>query len=107
MYHYDLIAPDEPLGFLCFENITPISNASIAQHSEVIHWSELINGGQPAVCWHLLRKAARPVPRPSTFTIATIATSAATTNNNNDNNNNNNNNNNQIQQSRDSVNNVT
>ena len=62
VYHHDLIAPDEPLGFLRFENSTPISNANIAQHSEIIHWCEVINGGQRAACWHLLRKAARVVP---------------------------------------------
>lgn len=62
VYHHDLIAPDEPLGFLRFENTTPISNANIAQHSEIIHWCEVINGGQRAACWHLLRKAARAVP---------------------------------------------
>ncbi|CAF0724677.1 unnamed protein product [Adineta steineri] len=62
VYHHDLIAPDEPLGFLRFENTTPIGNANIAQHSEIIHWCEVINGGQRAACWHLLRKAARVVP---------------------------------------------
>ncbi|CAF4528495.1 unnamed protein product [Rotaria sp. Silwood1] len=62
VYHHDLIAPDEPLGFLRFENTTPIGNANIAQHSEIIHWCEVINGGQRAACWHLLRKAARIVP---------------------------------------------
>ncbi len=62
VYHHDLIAPDEPLGFLRFENSTPIGNANIAQHSEIIHWCEVINGGQRAACWHLLRKAARVVP---------------------------------------------
>jgi hypothetical protein len=59
VYHHDLIAPDEPLGFLRFEHITPISSANIAQHSEIIHWCEVINGEQRAACWHLLRKAAR------------------------------------------------
>jgi hypothetical protein len=62
VYHHDLIAPDEPLGFLRFENSTPIGSANIAQHSEIIHWCEVINGGQRAACWHLLRKAARTVP---------------------------------------------
>ncbi|CAF0752931.1 unnamed protein product [Adineta ricciae] len=62
VYHHDLIAPDEPLGFLRFENTTPIGSANIAQHSEIIHWCEVINGGQRAACWHLLRKAARVVP---------------------------------------------
>ncbi|CAF2700756.1 unnamed protein product [Rotaria sp. Silwood2] len=62
VYHHDLIAPDEPLGFLRFENTTPIGSANIAQHSEIIHWCEVINGGQRAACWHLLRKAARIVP---------------------------------------------
>ena len=61
VYHHDLIAPDEPLGFLRFENSTPIGSANIAQHSEIIHWCEVINGGQRAACWHLLRKAARIV----------------------------------------------
>lgn len=37
VYHHDLIAPDEPLGFLRFENVTPITSANIAQHSEIIH----------------------------------------------------------------------
>jgi hypothetical protein len=59
VYHHDLIAPDEPLGFLRFENVTPISSANIAQHSEIIHWCEVINGEQHAACWYLLRKAAR------------------------------------------------
>ncbi|CAF1041504.1 unnamed protein product [Rotaria sordida] len=62
VYHHDLIAPDEPLGFLRFENVTPISSANIAQHSEIIHWCEVINGEQRAACWHLLRKAARIIP---------------------------------------------
>ena len=62
VYHHDLIAPDEPLGFLRFENVTPISSANIAQHSEIIHWCELINGEQRAACWYLLRKAARITP---------------------------------------------
>jgi hypothetical protein len=65
VYHHDLIAPDEPLGFLRFENTTPIGSANIAQHSEIIHWCEVINGGQRAACWHLLRKAARVVASPS------------------------------------------
>ena len=65
VYHHDLIAPDEPLGFLRFENSTPIGSANIAQHSEIIHWCEVINGGQRAPCWHLLRKAARVVTLPS------------------------------------------
>ena len=59
VYHHDLIAPDEPLGFLRFENVTPISSANIAQHSEIIHWCEIINGEQHTPCWYLLRKAAR------------------------------------------------
>jgi hypothetical protein len=62
VYHHDLIAPDEPLGFLRFENVTPITSANIAQHSEIIHWCELINGEQRAACWFLLRKAARITP---------------------------------------------
>jgi C2 domain len=66
VYHHDLIAPDEPLGFLRFENTTSIGSANIAQHSEIIHWCEVINGGQRAACWHLLRKAARAVPTTST-----------------------------------------
>lgn len=61
VYHHDLIAPDEPLGFLRFENVTPISSANIAQHSEIIHWCELVNGEQRPACWYLLRKAARIV----------------------------------------------
>lgn len=65
IYHHDLIAPDEPLGFLRFENITPIGNSNIAQHSEIIHWCEVINGGQRAPCWHLLRKAARIASAPT------------------------------------------
>ncbi|CAF3330093.1 unnamed protein product [Rotaria socialis] len=65
LYHHDLIAPDEPLGFLRFENVTPISSANIAQHSEIIHWCEVINGEQRAACWHLLRKAAKIIPPPS------------------------------------------
>ncbi|CAF4283520.1 unnamed protein product, partial [Rotaria sordida] len=48
--------------FLRFENVTPISSANIAQHSEIIHWCEGINGEQRAACWHLLRKAARIIP---------------------------------------------
>lgn len=80
VYHHDLIAPDEPLGFLRFENTTPISNANIAQHSEIIHWCEVINGGQRAACWHLLRKAARIVPPSSS------ATTTTTGNNNNNSN---------------------
>lgn len=59
VYHHDLIAPDEPLGFLRFEHVSPISSANISQHSEIIHWCEVINGEQRAACWHLLRKAAR------------------------------------------------
>ncbi len=66
VYHHDLIAPDEPLGFLRFENVTPISSANIAQHSEIIHWCEVINGEQHAACWYLLRKAARISPHSST-----------------------------------------
>ena len=62
IYHHDLIAPDEPLGFLRFENTTPINNANIAQHSEIIHWCEVVNGDQRAGCWHLLRKAAKMPP---------------------------------------------
>ena len=67
VYHHDLIAPDEPLGFLRFEHISPISSANISQHSEIIHWCEVINGEQRAACWHLLRKAARvsTLPLPS------------------------------------------
>jgi hypothetical protein len=65
VYHHDLIAPDEPLGFLRFENTTPIGSANIAQHSEIIHWCEVINGEQRAACWHLLRKGARIVPTSS------------------------------------------
>jgi hypothetical protein len=68
VYHHDLIAPDEPLGFLRFENRTPIGSANIAQHSEIIHWCEVINGGQRAACWHLLRKAARVVQPSSSST---------------------------------------
>ncbi len=45
-----------------FENAATIGSANIAQHSEIIHWCEVINGGQRAACWHLLRKAARVVP---------------------------------------------
>lgn len=72
VYHHDLIAPDEPLGFLRFENTTPIGSANIAQHSEIIHWCEVINGGQRAACWHLLRKAARVIPlTPATTTTTT------------------------------------
>lgn len=78
VYHHDLIAPDEPLGFLRFENTTPINNANIAQHSEIIHWAEVINGGQRAACWHLLRKAARIVPSASSST----SNNTTTTNNN-------------------------
>lgn len=59
VYHHDLIAPDEPLGFLRFENTASISSSNIAQHSEIIHWCEVINGEQRAACWHLLRKAAK------------------------------------------------
>lgn len=62
VYHHDLIAPDEPLGFLRFENVTPITSSNIAQHSEIIHWCEVINGEQRAACWHLLRKAAKINP---------------------------------------------
>lgn len=62
VYHHDLIAPDEPLGFLRFENVTPITSANIAQHSEIIHWCELINDEQQPACWYLLRKAARIIP---------------------------------------------
>ncbi|CAF1045211.1 unnamed protein product [Rotaria sp. Silwood1] len=76
VYHHDLIAPDEPLGFLRFENVTPISSANIAQHSEIIHWCEVINGEQRAACWHLLRKAAKIIP-------TTITTSSSNNNNNN------------------------
>lgn len=75
VYHHDLIAPDEPLGFLRFENTTPIGSANIAQHSEIIHWCEVINGGQRAACWHLLRKAARVIPlTPATTTMPTTTT---------------------------------
>lgn len=59
VYHHDLIAPDEPLGFLRFENISPITNANPAQHNEIIHWCEVINDEQRAACWYLLRKAAK------------------------------------------------
>lgn len=79
VYHHDLIAPDEPLVFLRFENTTPIGSANIAQHSEIIHWCEVINGGQRAACWHLLRKAASIIP-PSTTSSTNNPTS--TTNNN-------------------------
>ncbi|CAF4403368.1 unnamed protein product, partial [Adineta steineri] len=74
VYHHDLIAPDEPLGFLRFEHITPISSANITQHSEIIHWCEVINGEQRAACWHLLRKTAR---------ITSITSSPSSNNNNN------------------------
>ncbi|CAF1983143.1 unnamed protein product [Rotaria magnacalcarata] len=82
VYHHDLIAPDEPLGFLRFENTAPISNANIAQHSEIIHWAEVINGGQRAACWHLLRKAARIVPPPPSSTPSSIVPSPSHTNTN-------------------------
>jgi len=79
VYHHDLIAPDEPLGFLRFENTTPIGSANIAQHSEIIHWCEVINGGQRAACWHLLRKAACIIPPSAT---ASTNNPTSTTNNN-------------------------
>ncbi|CAF1357324.1 unnamed protein product, partial [Didymodactylos carnosus] len=60
VYHHDLIGPDEPLGFLRFETKPngTLLNSTSQIHSEIIHWTEVIECQQRTAVWHVLHKAA-------------------------------------------------